>query len=156
MNKILNIIVIVAMLTFQVEAKPRKKVAPDEVNINFKDLKIVDFVKMVARITGKNILVGENIQGKVDFVSVKPIKKNQIYDLLVNVLSSKGFTIRDTQNGFLKVIRSSDATKTAPPAYGTSDVSEVQTEVIHVKKLNVRTILRQINFLLSKYGKITL
>jgi general secretion pathway protein D len=156
MNKILNIIVIVAMLTLQVEAKPRKKVAADEVNINFKDLKIVDFVKMVARITGKNILVGENIQGKVDFVSVKPVKKSQIYDLLVNVLSSKGFTIRDTQNGFLKVIRSSDATKTAPPAYGTSDVSEVQTEVIHVKKLNVRTILRQINFLLSKYGKITL
>ena len=140
------------MLT--VEAKT--KAAPDEVNINFKDLKIVDFVKMVARITGKNILVGENIQGKVDFVSVKPVKKSQIYDLLVNVLNAKGFTIRDTRNGFLKVIRSSDATKTAPPTYGTSDVAEVQTEVIKVKKLNVRTILRQINFLLSKYGKITL
>ena len=154
MNKIIKIIAIVAVLTLSVDAK--SKIAKDEVNINFKDLKIVDFVKMVARITGKNILVGENIQGKVDFVSVKPVKKSQIYDLLVNVLSSKGFTIRDTRNGFLKVIRSSDATKTAPPAYGTSDVSEVQTEVIHVKKLNVRTILRQINFLLSKYGKITL
>ncbi len=156
MNKIIKIIAIVAVLTFSVEAKPTPKIAKDEVNINFKDLKIVDFVKMVARITGKNILVGENIQGKVDFVSVKPVKKSQIYDLLVNVLNSKGFTIRDTRNGFLKVIRSSDATKTAPPVYGTSDVAEVQTEVIHVKKLNVRTILRQINFLLSKYGKITL
>ncbi len=154
MNKILKIMLIVAVLTLSVEAKT--KVAKDEVNINFKDLKIVDFVKMVARITGKNILIGENIQGKVDFVSVKPVKKNQIYDLLVNVLNSKGFSIRDTQSGFLKVIRSSDATKTAPPVYGTSDVGEVQTEVIHIKKLNVRTILRQINFLLSKYGKITL
>ncbi len=154
MNKILKIIAIVAVLSLTMEAKT--KVAKDEVNINFKDLKIVDFVKMVARITGKNILIGENIQGKVDFVSVKPVKKDQIYTLLVNVLNSKGFTIRDTRNGFLKVIRSSDATKTAPPTYGTSDVSEVQTEVIYVKKLNVRTILRQINFLLSKYGKITL
>jgi len=154
MGKILKIMIIAAMLSLSVSAKT--KVAKDEVNINFKDLKIVDFVKMVARITGKNILVGENIQGKVDFVSVKPVKKNQIYDLLVNVLNSKGYTIRDTRNGFLKVIRSSDATKTAPPAYGTSDISELQTEVIHVRKLNVRTILRQINFLLSKYGKITL
>jgi general secretion pathway protein D len=154
MNKILKIIAIVAVLSLTIEAKT--KIAKDEININFKDLKIVDFVKMVARITGKNILVGENIQGKVDFVSVKPVKKNQIYTLLVNVLNSKGFTIRDTRNGFLKVIRSSDATKTAPPTYGTSDINEVQTEVIHVKKLNVRTILRQINFLLSKYGKITL
>ncbi|MCH9813208.1 MAG: hypothetical protein K0U47_04610, partial [Epsilonproteobacteria bacterium] len=49
-----------------------------------------------------------------------------------------------------------DAVKTAPPTYGTSDISELQTTVIHVKNLNVRTILRQINFLLSKYGKITL
>jgi general secretion pathway protein D len=154
MGKILKIIILATILSLNVGAKT--KVAKDEVNINFKDLKIVDFVKMVARITGKNILVGENIQGKVDFVSVKPVKKNQIYDLLVNVLNSKGYTIRDTRNGFLKVIRSSDATKTAPPAYGTSDISELQTEVIHVRKLNVRTILRQINFLLSKYGKITL
>jgi general secretion pathway protein D len=154
MGKILKIIIIASMLSLSIQAKT--KVAKDEVNINFKDLKIVDFVKMVARITGKNILVGENIQGKVDFVSVKPVKKSQIYDLLVNVLNSKGYTIRDTRNGFLKVIRSSDATKTAPPSYGTSDISELQTEVIHIKKLNVRTILRQINFLLSKYGKITL
>ncbi len=155
MNKIFTIIIVLVMIsTLSLNAKIKSN--PDEVNINFKDLKIVDFVKMVARITGKNILVGENIQGKVDFVSVKPIKKDQIYSLLVNVLSSKGFTIRDTRNGFLKVIRSSDATKTAPPVYGSSDVSEVQTTVVSVKNLNVRTILRQINFLLSKYGKITL
>lgn len=155
MNKFLKIIIVASILsTTLLVAKTESK--SDEVNINFKDLKIVDFVKMVARITGKNILVGENIQGKVDFVSVKPVKKDQIYTLLVNVLNSKGFTIRDTRNGFLKVIRSSDATKTAPPVYGTSDVGEVQTTVIHVKNLNVRTILRQINFLLSKYGKITL
>ncbi|HIP02211.1 MAG TPA: hypothetical protein EYG75_01705, partial [Campylobacterales bacterium] len=155
MNKILKIM-IVAIIFSSTTMLAKTKVAKDEVNINFKDLKIVDFVKMVARITGKNILISENIQGKVDFVSVKPIKKDQIYALLINVLNSKGFTIRDARNGFLKVIRSSDATKTAPPTYGTSEVSEVQTEVIYVKKLNVRTILRQINFLLSKYGKITL
>ena len=155
MNKILKTMAVMVILG-GLMLNAQTKAGPDEVNINFKDLKIVDFVKMVARITGKNILVGENIQGKVDFVSVKPVKKDQIYTLLVNVLNSKGFTIRDTRNGFLKVIRSSDATKTAPPVFGTSDVSEVQTTVIHVRNLNVRTILRQINFLLSKYGKITL
>ena len=155
MKKIL-IIIAVSLFLANTTLSAKEKLASDEVNINFKDLQIVDFIKMVARITGKNILVGENIQGKVDFVSVKPVKKDQIYNLLVNVLNSKGFTIRDTRNGYLKVIRSSDATKTAPPVYGTSYISELQTTVIHVKNLNVRTILRQINFLLSKYGKITL
>ncbi len=153
MNKILKIMVIALMLS---QTAIYAKKSDDEIKINFKDLQIVDFVKMVAKITGKNILIGENVQGKVDFVSVKPIKKNEIYTLLLNVLNTKGFTIRDTKNGFLKVIRSSNSVKSAPPAFGNSDISEVQTTVIKVQKLNVRTILRQINFLLSKYGKITL
>jgi general secretion pathway protein D len=126
------------------------------VKINFKNLKIVDFINMVAHITGKNILIGQNVQGTVDFVSVKPVRKDKIYDLLVKVLATKGYTIRDTKEGFLHVIRSADAPKSAPPIYGDSDLPEVQTSVIPVENLNVRTILRQVNFLLSKYGKITL
>ncbi len=128
----------------------------DEVNINFKDLKIVDFIKMVAKITGKNILISQKITGTVDYVSVKPIKKSQIYTLLVDILQSKGYTIRDTRDGFLKVIKSSDASKSAPPLYGESTINEVETEIIPIRNLNVRTILRQINFLLSRYGKISL
>ncbi len=132
------------------------KDSQNTVKINFQDLKIVDFIKMVAHITGKNILIGQNVQGTVDFVSVKPVRKDKIYDLLIKVLSNKGYTLRDTKNGFLQVIRSADAPKSAPPVYGDSKIDEVQTVVVPVENLNVRTILRQVNFLLSKYGKITL
>jgi len=128
----------------------------DEVNINFKDLKIVDFIQMVAKISGKNILISQNITGTVDYVSVKPIKKSQIFTLLSDVLSTKGYTLRDTKSGFLKVIKSADASKSSPPMYGDSDIGEVQTTIIPIYNLNVRTILRQINFLLSRYGKISL
>ena len=128
----------------------------NEVNINFKDLKIVDFIKMVAKISGKNILVSQTITGTVDYVSVKPIKKNQIFTLLSDILASKGYTLRDTKSGFLKVIKSADSSKSSPPMYGDSDINEVQTTVIPIQNLNVRTILRQINFLLSRYGKISL
>ncbi len=128
----------------------------DEVNINFKDLKIVDFIQMVAKITGKNILISQNITGTVDYVSVKPIKKSQIFTLLSDILASKGYTLRDTQSGFLKVIKSADASKSSPPMYGDSSISEVQTTIIPIYNLNVRTILRQVNFLLSRYGKISL
>ncbi len=128
----------------------------DEVNINFKDLKIVDFIKMVGKITGKNILISQNITGTVDYVSIKPIKKSQIFTLLSDILASKGYTLRDTKSGFLKVIKSADASKSSPPMYGESQIDEVQTTVIPIYNLNVRTILRQINFLLSRYGKISL
>ena len=159
MKKIVLSFILVGALahsTLDAKSESYRETNRNEVNINFKDLKIVDFIKMVAKITGKNILISQNITGTVDYVSVKPIKKNQIYTLLKDILASKGYTLRDTRNGFLKVIKSADASKSSPPMYGDSAIDEVQTVVIPIYNLNVRTILRQINFLLSRYGKISL
>jgi general secretion pathway protein D len=156
MRKILIAITITGLFLGTTITAATPKNDSDTVKINFKNLKIVDFINMVAHITGKNILIGQNVQGTVDFVSVKPVPKENIYDLLIKVLATKGYTINDTGNGFLQVIRSADAPKSAPPQYGQADIPEVQTVVIPVENLNVRTILRQVNFLLSKYGKITL
>ena len=126
------------------------------INVNFKNLKIRDFVKMVAKISHKNILIDKNIKGNIDFVSVKPIKKSQIYNLLVNILDTKGYSIRDTKMGFLKIIKNSDAPRTAPPLLSADNIAEVQTAIIPVKNINARNILRQVNFLLSRYGKIAI
>ena len=133
-----------------------KKTTTDEIKLNIKDMKIVDFIKMVSKITGKNILISQKVNGTVDFISVKPIKINRVFSLLKDILQSKGYTLRDTRNGFLKVIKSSDAAKSAPPMYGESDINEVESVVIPIYNLNVRTILRQVNFLLSRYGRISI
>ncbi len=155
---VLSFILVSSLAISSIEAKDDhfRETNRDEVNVNFKDLKIVDFIQMVAKITGKNILISQNITGTVDYVSVKPIKKNQIFTLLSDILSTKGYTLRDTKSGFLKVIKSADASKSSPPMYGDSSIDEVQTTIIPIHNLNVRTILRQINFLLSRYGKISL
>ncbi len=157
-KRAISLLLVSALATSSLLAKEDtfRKTNRDEVNINFKDLKIVDFIKMVAKISGKNILIAQNITGTVDYVSVTPIKKSEIFTLLTDILSTKGYTLRDTKSGFLKVIKSADASKSSPPMYGESSIGEVQTTVIPITNLNVRTILRQINFLLSRYGKISL
>jgi general secretion pathway protein D len=43
-----------------------------EIELNFKNLEINDFIKMVAKITHKNILLTQNLKGKVNFIAVKP------------------------------------------------------------------------------------
>ena len=158
MRKVVLSLVVIATLNLSAfnEGDKQRQTNRDEVNINFKNLKIVDFIKMVAKITGKNILISQKVNGTVDYISVKPIRKDHIFDLLKNILASKGYTIRDTGMGFVKVIKSSEASKSAPPMYGESEIGEVETEIIPIKNLNVRTILRQVNFLLSRYGKISL
>ncbi len=54
----------------------------NKVEINFKNLEINEFVKMVSKISDKNILLNSKIAGKVNFISVKPIKKSRFMTYL--------------------------------------------------------------------------
>jgi general secretion pathway protein D len=67
--------------------------AEDEININFKDLQIMDLVKITSKIIDKNILITENIKGNVDFVSNKPINKDELIKILGFVLEDKGYSL---------------------------------------------------------------
>jgi general secretion pathway protein D len=67
--------------------------ATDDININFKDLKIMDFIKITSKITNKNILITQEIDGNVNFVSNKPVNKNELIKILNYVLEDKGYTL---------------------------------------------------------------
>jgi general secretion pathway protein D len=124
-----------------------------EIELNFSNLDINDFIRMVAKITNKNILITQNLHGKVNFIAVKPIDEKEIYDILLNILRSKGYTLIE-DNGFLKVVRSSEAIKNAPPLAGKNKLNQLQTDIIYVENIPARNAFREVNFLLSKYGKI--
>ena len=124
-----------------------------EITLNFQNLKIEDFIKMVAKITNKNILITNEVRGNVNFVSVKPVNEKEVYAILVNILRSKGYTIINDNNGFLKVVRSSDAVRNAPPL-SSKGIYQIQTDVIRLKNITARNAYSQISYLLSRYGKI--
>jgi len=124
------------------------------VEINFKDLEINSFVKMVSKISDKNILLNYNIPGKVNFISVKPVKKSQVYDLLISVLKNKGYTLIDSHSGYFQVVRSSDAARESPPLSSKNLLNQVQTDIIGVRNLTANLMLTKVRFLLSRYGKI--
>ncbi len=143
--KLISIFLLLASLVFAGQEK---------VEINFKNLEINAFVKMVSKISNKNILLTSIIHGKVNFISVKPINKSQIYDLLISILKNKGYTLIDSRNGYLEIVRSSDATRESPPLRGMSSLNQIQTDIIQIHNLSSPAMLSQVNFLLSKYGKI--
>jgi general secretion pathway protein D len=124
-----------------------------EIELNFKNLEINDFIKMVAKITHKNILITQNLRGKVNFVSVKPVSEDEVYDILLNILRSKGYTLIE-DNGFLKVIRSAEAVKDAPPLADENRLNQLETDIIYVENIPARVAFTQINYLISRYGKV--
>jgi general secretion pathway protein D len=59
--------------------------------LNMKDADIEVLAATVSEITGKNFIIGPNVQGKVTVVSAKPMKPDEIYDVFLSVLRVHGY-----------------------------------------------------------------
>ena len=130
--------------------------AREQVNVNFSKLEIKDFIKLVAKVTHKNILINNKIRGTVDFVSTTPVYKDELTGILISVLETKGFTL--VRKGSLyNIVRSTEAAKNnltvakeGKKLFG----SIMLTQVIKVKGENVDIIASKIRHLLSKTAKL--
>ncbi len=130
--------------------------AREEVNINFSNLKITDFIKLIGKISDRNILVHHKINGTVDLVTTTPIYDDEVLGILISVLESKGFTL--IQNGSMyEVVRSSEATKhnlkVVKPGRKTTGPMMV-TQSITIKDENVDVIAAKVRYLVSKTAKM--
>jgi len=130
--------------------------ARQRVNVNFSDLQINDFIKLIAKITNKNILINHKINGTVDLVSTAPIYDTEVLGILISVLESKGYTLIQ-KGSILEIVRSVDASKhnakvltAGKHAYG----SMMVTQSIKVKGENVDIVAAKIRYLISKTAKL--
>lgn len=126
----------------------------EEININFKNLEIVDLIKIASKILDKNILLEQDIAGRVDFVSNKPVDKEDVLNILMYTLEPKGFTIVDN-NGILRVVRINDASKyNVPVVNKTVETFQIITEVFTVSNVNVDVVSSKIRHLISTSAKL--
>ncbi len=133
-------------------AKPSHSVKRERVNLNLQNIKIEDFIRMVGKVTGENILITQPIPGTVNFVSSSPIYKDELMDILLAVLGKKGFTVVK-DGSFLKIERANTAVKRNLPIGKSSD-GLMQTAFIEVKNENVDIIAAKVRQFLSEGGKL--
>lgn len=130
--------------------------AREQVNVNFTDLEIKDFIKLISKITNKNILINHKVNGKVDFISTSAIYDDELIGILISVLDSKGFTL--IKDGSLyKIVRSTDAAKNNAEVVKqgkTLDGSLMVTQAIEVKDENVDVVAAKVRYLISKTAKL--
>lgn len=130
--------------------------AREQVNVSFSNLELNDFIKVISNITKKNILVNHPLTGQVNFVSTSPIYEDELMEILVSVLESKGFTL--VPNGSMyEVVRSTEAAQhnvrvaaQDKRLYG----SLMVTQDIEVKSNNVDAVAAKIRHLISKSAKL--
>ncbi|MEV9499976.1 type II secretion system protein GspD [Aliarcobacter butzleri] len=110
----------------------------DEININFKDIKVDDLIKITSKITKKNILVTQIINEKVDYIPTQKITKENLFDILETTLKEKGYFLVD-ENGVLKV-KKIEITKD----------EEQFTEVISLKNVDGVNIIKILDDIVNK------
>ena len=125
----------------------------EKVDINFKDLKIDDFLKMSAKILGKNILITDNVGGTVNFISTTPIYKDEIMDLIISVLETRGFTLVE-DGRFLKTVKTSVASRENLPVVEKLKGSMMVTQAITLEGQNVDIVVQKIRHLISNSAKL--
>ena len=145
---ILLLIILLGIVNLKANEEPT-------ININFKNLQINDLIKITSKIINKNILLTQKINGKVDFISNKPVKKSEILNVLVYVLESKGYTMIDN-NGLLRIVRINDASKYNMPVVSKKKLNTFQmvTEIFSVQNANVDYVSSKIRHLISKSAKL--
>ncbi len=94
---------VVSLYSQEIKEVPKGMFVP-----NFRDVEIQDFLKTMAQITQRNILVDETVKGKITIVAYKPLPVNKALEFLKSVLEVRGFTVIE-DNGLLKVTKKKDA-----------------------------------------------
>lgn len=144
--KFFNIFLLLSALLF---AAPER----EQVDINFKNLKINDFLKMSAKILNKNILITDNIPGEVNFISSNPIYKDEVLNLIISIIETKGYTL--VQDGrFLKTVKTSVASRENLPVVKKATGAMMVTQAITLNNQNVDVVVQKIRHLISNSAKL--
>ena len=143
-------------ITFLMVALSISLFAREQVNVSFSNLAVNDFIKLISKITNKNILINNKINGTVDFVSTTPIYDDELMGILIAVLESKGYTL--VQNGSIyEVVRATEAAKhnvKVISSYKNPSGSLMVTQAIKVHNENVDVVAAKIRYLISKTAKL--
>ena len=142
-----------ALLQAKTDTPPKQEI----VNISLSNIEIKKLIELFSKIQKKNILIPNEVRGKITFISSAPVYKNEIFEILLNVLDSKGYTIVKDGN-FLKIIRLSEATRNNLKVYKPKDYiksnGEMITKQITLKNVSVNIVASKIRQFLSKTGRL--
>ena len=156
-KKILFFIMIAGLSFSNIQAKVPNKSHKEIVNISLSNIEIKKLIELYSKIEKKNILIPNQITGKISFISSSPVYKSEIFDILLNVLDAKGYTL--VQDGrFLKVVQLSEASRNNLAVYKPKDYinpnGEMITKEIVLKNIQVDVAASKIRQFLSRVGRL--
>ena len=137
--------------------------APDsgnKIQLNFRDVEILNVIRLMSELTGKNFLVDGNVRGKVTLIAPEPVSIDEAYQVFLSILEIQGFTVVP-QGPVIKVIPSADV-KDSPIPTATDEEGALSptgsdafvTQLIPLKFADVNQIRGLLSPLVSKESSL--
>lgn len=113
-------VILLALLAVQMAGvisplNPQPRQREETFEANFNDVEIKDFLKTMAAITRRNILVDDTVKGKVTIVSHRRVPRSRALDFLRQVLEVKGYGLIE-DGDLLRVVPIDAARDASQPA----------------------------------------
>ena len=145
------------------EEAAAKTEAPDsgnKIQLNFRDVEILNVIRLMSELTGKNFLVDSNVRGKVTLIAPEPVSIDEAYEVFLSILEIQGFTVVP-QGPIIKVIPSADI-KDSPIPTATDEEGALSptssdafvTQLISLKFADVNQIRGLLSPLVSKESSL--
>lgn len=124
--------------------------------LNLKEADIQALIATVSEITGRNFIVGPNVQGKVTVVSARPMKPDEVYDVFLSVLRVHGFAAVPS-GSMVKIVP--DAMAQQDGASGVDALAarasdELVTEIVPVRHVAAAELLPILRPLMPQSGQL--
>lgn len=112
--------------------------AKDKIDINLSNLHINELIKITSKLLNKDILISENLDITINFVSNKALKKSELLNILKISLDDNGYFLEDKKS-FYKISKKSEP-KNQP----------YSTKIYKLKNTNSENIIKILQTLVDK------
>lgn len=135
-------------------AQAAKTDSNQKASIAIDGMEVSDFIKLVAKISNKNIFMTEDISGKISYAGSRPIQRSELFGLLQTTLESRGMTMIDSGAGYYSIVKSADAAAMNVPFITKSDIPQLRTEIVKLSYASADSMALKVKNYSSKNGKI--
>ncbi|PIU67913.1 MAG: hypothetical protein COS84_02770 [Armatimonadetes bacterium CG07_land_8_20_14_0_80_40_9] len=156
MRRLSLILLILMLLTVRGFAQTEKDKL---ISMNFQGADIQQVVNFLSELTGKTIIVGEEVKGRITVVSLAKIRADEALNVLNSVLRVRGFTMVETEK-VIKVISLEESiqteveTKIGIKPEEISALDKVITQIMPIKHIDASKVRVDLKPLVGKYGNI--
>ncbi|MFN2376041.1 MAG: type II secretion system secretin GspD, partial [Candidatus Binatia bacterium] len=127
---------------------------PSAIVMNFENVELTAFIKFISKITGRNIVFGDKIEGTVSVVSPSPVNVEQAFAMFQSVLATQGLTTVD-EGAVMRIVATKDArTSGATLVDGGRSGGGFVTRLIPLRYVSAADVARVLAPQVSKDGSI--